>query len=149
MSLTRRGYAVVGVVLVGLANAGLYGPRALNAVVAPGVVALVASLVMVRRVPEPEISRVTPEDGFVGERRTVTLSVAADTSFTGRVHDVVPEALTAAGNDRLTTVGDEPIEYELTYARRGVYTLGPVKVTVRDVLGLAERRSSVGRCPLR
>jgi uncharacterized protein (DUF58 family) len=139
MMLTRRGYAVVAVVLLGLANAVLYGPRALNAIVAPGVVALAASLVMVRRVPEPEISRRTPEDGFVGERRTVTLSLDATTSFTGRVLDLVPEDLAAEGNDRLTTVGDADIEYELTYARRGEHTLGPVEVTVRDVLGLAER----------
>jgi uncharacterized protein (DUF58 family) len=140
MILTRRGYAVVGVVAGSLLMAVLYGPRSLNAVVAPGVVALVAAVLMVTRVDEPTVERVTPEDGFVGEDRTVTLSVRSDSSFTGRVVDRLPGGLVGQGNDVTTTIEDEPIEYELAYAWRGEHRIGPTRVTVRDVLGLAQKQ---------
>ncbi|ELK50389.1 hypothetical protein D320_17049, partial [Haloferax sp. BAB-2207] len=41
MRLTLRGWVAVAVVVVGVANAVAYGPRALNAVVVPVAVGLV------------------------------------------------------------------------------------------------------------
>lgn len=140
MTLTVRGRAVLGVVVGGFLMAALYGPRSLNAVVAPGAVALAAAAIAVRRVPEPAVARAAPEDGFVGERRTVTIAVETDRTFTARVVDHLPDGLSGDGNDLTTTVDGDPIEYELRYDRRGDYELGPIEVTARDVLGLAERQ---------
>ena len=50
---TRRGYAVVAVVVGGVAAGAVFGARALDAVVLPGVVALVAAVVQVRRGSAP------------------------------------------------------------------------------------------------
>ncbi|MEF8773212.1 MAG: DUF58 domain-containing protein [Halobacteriales archaeon] len=139
MTLTLRGRVVLGVVVGGFLMAALYGPRSLNAVVAPGAVALAAAAIAVRRVSEPTVARAAPEDGFVGEHRTVTIAVETDREFTARVVDHLPDGLSGDGNDRTTTVDGDPIDYELRYDRRGDYELGPVEVTARDVLGLAER----------
>ena len=139
MTLTRRGLALAAVVVLSLGQAALYGPRSLNAVVAPGVVALGVAVLYVRRIDQPELERVAPDDGFASERRTVRLELSADSSFTGRLVDRVDEGLTAEDNDRTTTVGEGTITYEVTYRRRGRHTIGPSSITARDVLGLAEK----------
>lgn len=139
MSLTRRGYAVLAVVLLGLANAGLYGPRALNAVVAPAAVALLAAVVGVRRIDRPDLERVVVDEGFVGETHTVELRFSAATAFTGHIRDAVPEGLATSGNELTTAIEETTLAYDVTFARRGAHELGPVTVTARDVLGLVER----------
>lgn len=139
MILTRRGYAVLGVVLLGIANASLYGPRALNAVVAPAAVALLASVVLVRRIDRPTMERVVVDEGFVGETHTVELRFGSEAAFTGHVVDEVPAGLTASGNEITTAIEDTTVTYDVTFARRGAHELGPTKVVARDVLGLAER----------
>jgi uncharacterized protein (DUF58 family) len=143
MSLTRRGKALVAVVVVGVAMAGLYGPRALNAVVVPSLVALLAGVVLVRRARPPDVERVAPDDGFAGEDHDVELRLSAERSYTARVHDAVDDALAPAGNDVVATVGGDPVEYDLTYSRRGEHAVGPTTVTARDVLGVAEREFRV------
>lgn len=144
MILTRRGYAVLGVVVLGLANAFLYGPRALNAVVAPAAVALVAAVVLVRRVDRPTFERVVVEEGFVGETHTVELRFESDAAFTGQVVDQVPEGLVASGNELTTAIEDTTVAYDVTFDRRGAHELGPTRVVARDVLGLAERAFDYG-----
>lgn len=139
MILTRRGIAVLGVVVLGIGNAALYGARSLNAVVAPAAVALVAAVVLVRRVDEPDLERVVVEEGFVGETHTVELRFQSAAAFTGHVVDRVPADLVASGNELTTAIEDTTVAYDLTFARRGVYELGPTRVVARDVLGLAER----------
>jgi len=139
MSLTRRGKALVVVVVAGVAMAGLYGPRALNAVVVPSLVALAAGVVLVRRVSAPDVERVTPEDGFPGEDHAVELRLSADRSYAARVQDAVGDGLAPEGNDVVATVGGDPVEYGVTYGRRGEHAVGPTTVTARDVLGVAER----------
>jgi len=139
MSLTRRGRALVVVVVAGVAMAGLYGPRALNAVVVPSLVALAAGALVVRRTASPDVERVAPDDGFVGEDHTVELRLSADRPYTARVHDAVDDGLDPDGNDVVATVGGDPVEYGVNYARRGEHTVGPLTVTARDVLGVAER----------
>jgi len=139
MILTRRGYAVVGVVALGVANAALWGPRALNAVVAPAGVAVVAAVVLVRRIDRPDMERVLVEEGFVGETHAVELRFDADAAFTGHVVDGVPDLLSASGNEITTAIEETTVTYDLTFARRGAHELGPARVVARDVLGLAER----------
>ena len=139
MTFTRRGRALVGVVLFSVAMAVLYGPRSLNAVVVPGLVALAVSALYVRRIDQPELDRLPPEDGFVGEHREVRLDLRTDSSFTGRLVDRIGTGLSATDNDRTTTIETGTLTYEVTFDRRGAHTLGPARITVRDVLGLAER----------
>jgi len=144
MILTRRGYAVLGVVVLGVGNAALYGPRALNAVVAPAAVALLAAVVLVRRVDRPTMERVVVDEGFVGETHTVELRFESDAAFTGQVVDHVPDGLAASGNELTTAIEDTTVAYDVTFARRGVHELGPTRVVARDVLGLAERTFEYG-----
>ena len=136
--LTRRGRALVGLVLATLFMATTYGARSLNAVMVPAVLAMVAAVVQVRRVGRPDVSRRVPADGFVGETRTVTLDVTADTAIAAEVTDRTPAALGAGLVSREATVGGS-ISYDITLRRRGEHELGPATVTVTDVLGLAER----------
>jgi uncharacterized protein (DUF58 family) len=139
MILTRRGSAVLGIVVLGILNAGLYGPRALNAVVAPAAVALVAAVLLVRRVERPDLERVVVDEGFVGETHTVELRFSSGSAFTGNVVDEVPDGLVATGNELTTAIEDTTVAYEVTFARRGAHELGPTRIVARDVLGLAER----------
>ena len=139
MILTRRGYAALLVVFLGIANAWLYSPRSLNAVVAPVAVALVWAAVTVRRIDRPTLERTAPEEGFVGESHTVRLQLSAERSFTGHVEDAIPEELEAVGNELTTGIDETTVAYELTLARRGAHEIGPVTVTARDVLGLAQK----------
>ena len=149
MELTRRGWTVVGICAVSVASAALYGPRALNAVVVPGALVLVAAYLQVRRMDPPRAIRSVPSDDHVGRGGTVQLQFADrdDTSasptvgrpFVGRVRETVGEGLSATATPTETVVGTEPISYEVTYEQRGERTLGPAVVVARDVLGLAQR----------
>jgi len=139
MHLTRRGYAVVGIVIAGIVLGAQYGPRSLNAVVAPLVIALVAAYVQLRRVEEPVVRRTVPEDGFVGDSVTVHLEFDVENSMTGSVIDEVDGGLEPSGNDVATTIGPSTeIQYDARIERRGQRVVGPATITVTDVLGLAE-----------
>ena len=139
MKLTRRGWTVVGVGVLGTAMAAAFGARALNAVVFPCVVALVAALVQLRRIDPPIVERTLPKRGFPDESGTVTLRFDTDSPFTASVRDALPPGI--AGDPRAeTTVGREAVSYEVTYRRRGRHTIGPASFVARDVLGLATRR---------
>jgi uncharacterized protein (DUF58 family) len=142
MRLTRRGWTVVVVALSGTLMAAAFGARSLNAVVFPCLDALVAAVVQVRRTGEPRIDRALPDNGFPGDAGTVTLGFETDTPFTATVSDALPPGVSGEANAE-TTVGRDPVSYEVTYRRRGVHTLGPVSFVARDVLGLAARRFSV------
>lgn len=140
MRLTRRGRVAVVVVAVGVFMAWSFGPRSLNAVVASTLVALGAGAVQVRRLDRPSLERVVPDDGFVGESRRVALHLDADRPVTARMYDLVGDGLAATGNDATTTVGGRSVEYEVELTSRGTHAIGPLTVTVRDVLGLVERQ---------
>jgi uncharacterized protein (DUF58 family) len=142
MRLTRRGWVVAAVALVGTVMAARFGARSLNAVVFPCLVALVAALVQVARTDPPTVDRAPPRNGFPGDTATVTLRFETDSPFTATVADALPAGLSGAATAE-TTVGRDPVSYEVRYRRRGLYTLGPVTFVARDVLGLASRRFSV------
>lgn len=138
--LTRRGWGTIVIVVVAVALAARFGARSLNAVVLPLLLAVVAALVATHRADRPEVERAPPDDGFAGESHAVELLFEMDAPSVGVVRDAVGEGLTATGNDVKRTIGsDDPVSYDVTYERRGIHELGPLTVTVRDVLGLAEQ----------
>lgn len=141
MTLTRRGWAVVGVITVSLLMAWLYGARSLNAIVAPAVVALGAGVVALWRAPAPSATRSKPAPGFPGERRSVVLSV--ETSSHAEVRDEATGGLRLVGATD-AVAGADDLQYEVELRRRGVQELGPTRVTVRDVLGLFAVEHTVG-----
>ncbi len=139
MSLTRRGWAVVAMVLLGFVLGAISGARALSAVVGPLLVALVAAVVQVRSVDRPLLDRRTPADGFVGERRTVDLAFRDAPPRFARVRDATDTGVSRVEDDLRGTLGRTTFDYRIRYERRGERELGPATVGVRDTLGLLER----------
>lgn len=164
MPLTRRGRTVLAIAVAGVVLAWAFGARALNAVVLPALVALLAGHLQLRGRSALSVNRDVPADGFVGETRQVELAFAeSDGSpisrpFPGVVHERVGDglAVTAAGDSddgRAAShaaearfdiaVGADPVTYEVAYEARGERTIGPATVRARDVLGLFERELRV------
>ncbi len=158
--LTRRGRAVAGVAALSVVLAATFGPRALNAVVAPAAVVLAAGYLQVRNTPDVTVERTPPADAHVGEQRSAELAFqrrdggALARPFLGDVTErvqaglrpVESEAATAAeradGDAEITfrtAVGDEPLSYEVAYEARGQHTVGPATLTATDAFGLFER----------
>lgn len=137
-SLTRRGQAVFAVAVAGTLMGWGFGARSLNAVVVPALALLVVGFVGVGRLDEPTVDRVAPEYGHAGDERIVELSVESDSSFAATVHDVVPEGLDADGTVR-TVADGRTITYDAGLAKRGIHTLGPIRITASDLFGLWER----------
>ncbi|WP_123537996.1 DUF58 domain-containing protein [Halosimplex salinum] len=141
MQLTRRGYAVVGIVLVAEVFAITYGARALNAVAAPALVALLASVVQLWRSEPPAAERDTVPAGFPGDTREVTVEVSG--SGVALIEETVPDGLAAEGATVEATL-PTTVSYSLTCVERGRHKLGPLDVRVRDILGLVETTYSAG-----
>lgn len=139
MTLTRRGRILAGAVVVGLASGAIFGARAIDAVIVPGVVALLAAVYLVRRADEPRMARRLPDAATVGQDVTVELDLTADRPFTASVVDEVSGSLSVAGNDLTTIIDDDTLEYAVRCTVRGEHEFGPLRVLARDVLGLAER----------
>ncbi|MFP8955162.1 DUF58 domain-containing protein [Natrialbaceae archaeon A-CW3] len=143
MRLTRRGSAVVVVVVFCLVMGAQFGSRALDAVVAPLVLILLAGAVTTYRVARPQLDRLPIEEGYPGERRTVELTVDVDTPLSATVVDDLPGGVTPVdgGNAVETTLLDgEPLGYEVDLEHRGHHSIGPVTLAVSDLFGLVERR---------
>lgn len=140
LSLTRRGWIVVGLTVSLLFLGGIWGDRTLNALVAPGVLALVAAVVVVHRADRPTVGRVLPPDDFPGESGTVAISVDANHAGTLTIRDDLPSGLSAE-DDAVHEIADASatVTHDLHYDRRGAHEVGPVEVTVTDLLGLAHR----------
>ncbi|WP_121822883.1 DUF58 domain-containing protein [Halostella salina] len=136
--LTRRGWAVVGLVAGCLAMATAYGARSLNAVMVPALVALAAAVVQVVRADRPSVRRKVPEGGFVGETRTVTVEVDGEHATAVGLTDRTDAGLGDRTVEREATVGGT-VSYDVTLDARGEHRIGPASVTVTDVLGLARR----------
>ena len=141
MNLTNRGYGVLAIVVVAEVLAFTSGARALNAIAAPAVVALLAGLVMVRRTETPTAEREAVPPGFPGDTRTMTVEVDGD--GVAAIEESVPEGLTVDAS-RVERSLPATVTYDLTCNRRGRHTVGPLTVSVRDVLGLFEQRHEVG-----
>jgi len=139
MRLTRRGIAALAVVVAAVTFAWLSGPRSLNAVAAPLVIAVVAGAIQVRRTGAPTVERSQPRRGFPGESRTVRLTVEG--RGVARITEQVPDGLAAATDIERTL--PTTVDYDLDYERRGVHEITRTTVAVRDVLGLVEQRHEV------
>lgn len=138
MRLTRRGLALLAVVASGVVLAAAFGPRSLNALVLPAVVALAAAVLQVYRADPPRVERETPADDFPGTTAAVTLSLDAERSYPAAVTDSLPAGLDGAATANVV-VGGAPVSYEVTYRARGEHEIGPLSLVARDVLGLAKR----------
>jgi len=142
--LTRRG-RIVALVTAGCFVLGaVFGARSLNAIVAPAILALLAAFVSVRRAPDPSIERTVPADGHPDETHAVTLSIEGCGSGIYELRDKVGGGLSAPAAAYDVTGDRATVSYDVTYDRRGVHRLGPLAVTVTDVLGLTERDLRVG-----
>jgi len=139
MRLTRRGIAALGVVVTAVLLAYLSGPRSLNAVAAPIVIAVVAGAIQVRRTGAPTVERSQPRRGFPGESRTVSLTVAG--RGVARITEQLPAGLGATTGVERTLPAT--ISYDLDYQRRGVHEITHTTIAIRDVLGLIEQRHEV------
>ncbi|SFG60581.1 Protein of unknown function DUF58 [Halopelagius inordinatus] len=135
MRLTRRGVALLAVVASGVVLAAWFGPRSLNALVLPAVVALVAAAVQVYRADPPRVERETPADGFPDATGTVTLHLDAARSYPATVTDALPVGL-EGDSTADAVVGGAPVSYEVTYRTRGEHELGPLSLVAQDLLGL-------------
>lgn len=138
MRPTRRGWVLVGAVALAFGMSTAYGPRSLNALVAPGVVAMVAAAWQVYRFSPPTLRREHPERGERGGTARIRLDFSTDTPRSARVVDEVDEGLAAIddGNVRELSLGETTVAYDVALRARGERTLGPTTVEVRDVLGL-------------
>lgn len=143
MRPTRRGFAALGVAVVGMAMATAFEPRSLNAVVFPLVVGVVAGLAQVWMMDAPQVRRRMPAAGFPGDERRVTLEFETDAPFAATVRDRLPAGIDGEATAE-TGVGTEPVTYDVRYADRGEHAVGPVSVVGRDVLGLARRTFTCG-----
>ena len=143
MRLTYRGWAAVVVVLLGVANAVAFGPRALNAVVVPVAVGLVVGAIQVWRVSPPQAVRDPPEDGFPGETHAVSLDIDAERTFPATVTDELSGRLDGDSTVE-TVVGDGAVSYDVTYRARGPASIGPTTIVAHDLLGLFSRTFTVG-----
>lgn len=145
--LTRRGRVLVAICVGAIVMAFLSGARSLNAVVLPGVVALVAAYLQLDGLDAPGVRRDLPPDDFAEATHEVTLRFSdpdqpgADLTdtFVAEVRDAVDDGLSGPDEPTRATVGAVPVSYDVTYEARGERTLGPATLAATDVFGLLER----------
>lgn len=134
--LTRRGWALVAAIVAALAMSALFSPRALNAIVGPAVVALVAAAIQLKRTDQPELQTQVPDYGFAGDTATVELEFNASTPLTSTVRLHADDGLVVVDSDVETTVSDDAIAFDVELAERGVRNVGPIEIVAEDVFGL-------------
>jgi len=138
-SLSRRGWTVLSLTVTLWFLGATFGERSLNALVAPGALALLVAVAIVHRTERPTVDRVLPPDGFPGESGTVELTVEGGRAGTLTVADAIPQGLSADDPEHAVAGGSATVRHELHYDRRGAHEVGPVTVTVADLFGLATR----------
>ncbi|GAB3679887.1 hypothetical protein GCM10028857_01840 [Salinarchaeum chitinilyticum] len=137
--LTRRGKGILAIVVVCVLLGAVFGARSLNAVVAPAVVALAAGVLVVRRSSTPTVRRAAPSDGHPGERHEVTLTVENCGPGNYELRDIIGSGLRTDEATHYVTESERTIRYDVEYTHRGAYEFGPIRGTVTDLFGLAER----------
>ena len=155
MRPTRRGYVVGGAVVAALLAGATFGARALDAVVLPGAVALVAAAIQLRRAPALDFDRVVPAADVAGTAATLTLTIDGDRTAPVTVRERLPAGVDTVGRSRGGTepgeavvdaaVGGDPVTYTVVPQRRGEHTIGPATVVATDVLGLLKRSARIDR----
>ena len=137
MRLTLRGMAALAVVVLSIGLAYLAGDRALNAVAAPLLAALVVGAVLVWRAPAPSVSYGQIQSGYPGDERTLRVDVEGGGLLTVALS--LPDGLAATDVDTVVSP-PETIERSVRLGRRGIYRLDPPQLRQRDPLGFLERR---------
>jgi len=139
--LTRRGWALAGVIAVLLALGWSSGARQINAVVAPALVALLVGFVSVRRSKHETVELGSPPPGVPSEERT--FAVELEGTGLATVSLDLPESTPLTGDggtDAGATVTlPETVEWTVSPAERGVYEVGPLEMRIHGPLGLVER----------
>ena len=139
MRPTRRGLGLLAVAVAAIAMGIQFGQVGLNAVAGPILVALLAAVGQVALTGHPSVERDPPRRGHHGETRTVRLAV--DGSGIASITDTLPDGLEGTASVRRSLPAT--FSYDVTYAARGEYQLGPVEVVLTDALGLVCRRVTV------
>ena len=135
MRLTRRGYGAVSVAGLAIVVAALFGPRALNAVAAPLLGAVLAGAVQVWRADPPTVEPGRLAPGFPGDERTWTLEIDG-TGLVAVTHDW-PDGLDGESLDDVVALPDA-LEVPVTLSARGVYDVSLSGLRHRDALDLVE-----------
>jgi len=136
MKPTRRGYAALAVVVGAFFFAWAGDPgraRALNAIAAPVLAAVVAGAVTVHRAGALTVERTEPTPGSPARPGPSNSPSGRRRRHYHRLHRRGP-----LRGGHLRPVAPTTVEYEVTYDQRGVHRLGRTIVRVRDVLGLVE-----------
>lgn len=144
MGLTRRGQGALGVVVGGVTASYIFGAQALGVIVLPVLVAVVGAVVQVRRAGRPTVTRRVPEPGFIDERNPVSLHFDVSSPVAATVEDRADDGLAVHDARFEATLGMSDLRYEVTYRERGEHAIGPLSVTIVDVLGLAEGEHTYG-----
>ncbi|AUX08483.1 hypothetical protein AArcSl_0840 [Halalkaliarchaeum desulfuricum] len=145
--LTRRGKSVVAVCLFAAAMAWIAGPRALNAVVAPGIVGLAAAYLQLRGLEAPRVIRDLPPDAHAGTSHELRLRFAdageptagLSDPFLARVTERVDDGLELEQSAVEAAIGESDVQFEVSYRRRGERSIGPTELVATDVFGLLSR----------
>jgi len=140
MKPTLRGVVVIALIGGGVYMAAEFGPRALNAVVGPALIALIIAAVQVGIANKPRVERRLPEPETAGTEVTVELAIETASPTSATVYDRVGNGLTAIGNRLTTTIGNGTLSYDLRLDERGDHEIGPLAVEITDVLGLFSRQ---------
>ena len=135
MRPTRRALVLAGLCALGFWLAGAFGERSLDAIVVPGLVALAAGAIQLRLADRPTVERSQPTAGFPGETRTIEIAVDAESALTARIAETIDDDL---GSDFSPPKRALPatVAYDIELEDRGEHRLGPLTLTVSDVLGL-------------
>ncbi len=150
MRPTRRGVGVVAILAFSFAMAWQYGPRALSAIIFPLCIVSLAAIVTTYRAEKPAVSRTPINAGFIGEQRTVETQIEPNNPVSATVHDAVNETggLTVAdgANRAETTISTaHRFRYDVRLEGRGEHDVGPLSITITDLLGLVKRRFEDGQ----
>lgn len=151
IALTRRGRTVLGICFLAVLMAVLFGSRSLNAVVIPGVVALVAGYYQLSRLDTPGVRRDMPPDDFVGATHKSRLEFTDPDShedaygipFLATIREELSDGLSTDDGSVQTTVGSGVTDYTVEYTGRGKQQFGPLSVTATDIFGLFERELKI------
>lgn len=136
MRLTLRGRVVASGIVVVAIWGYLFGIPAVNAIVLPGIIALLGGWVLVRRVEPPKVERFPVDPGRPHRRRRVELAVSHPEAMSVRLEDSLPPDVRATDGKTIRPVVGERVSYEIVARERGAATIGPVIVRIGDPVGL-------------
>ncbi|MFB6253821.1 MAG: DUF58 domain-containing protein, partial [Halobacteriaceae archaeon] len=140
---TRRGYALMGIVVSSIVMGWVFGARSLNAVVMPALGMLLIGFYQGIQIERPEFSRRAPPNGTVGESIPIKWDLDTQYQVTATVREEIADGLTGDNKANLV-IGNNTFSYDLGLRRRGIHRIGPVDIKTTDVFGLWKREFFYG-----